>query len=79
MKERYTIVSCRQRCPKIIDTNWLCNNKSCSICTETFGDTKEHIVRKIETALVRELRNDEVTTTFRDIATKIAEYLGVLK
>lgn len=81
MKEkRYAIVRV-DNCPprNEIDAQFVCfpNDNNCSGCR--YGDTKEQLVRKIETAVAimrNKMENKEVYLD-RAVATFIVEFLGV--
>lgn len=77
--KRYAIV--RVECPprNEIDAQFVCfpNDNNCSGCR--YGDTKEQLINKIETAVAimrNKMENKEVYLD-RAVATFIVEFLGV--
>lgn len=86
MKKRYAIIRVDNKCPdefENIKVDYVCRDISCyegKECSKKFyGDTKEQLVRKIETAVAimrNKMENKEVYLD-RAVATFIVEFLGV--
>ena len=83
--KRYAIVRVENMCPAITEeginickTDKNCKNK----CPYRYGDTKEQLIRKVETAIKRRIK-DEYIVMFgkviktRSLAKEIVEFLGV--
>ena len=79
MKKRYAIVRVDNVCPLITEEKFYCfedlQKDKCKKCIEIYGDTKEQLIRKVETAITiwcnKGFYNKE------HLARKIVEFLGV--
>lgn len=93
MTKRYAIVRVDRKCPAYENIN-LCDeeNTTCEDCkvNKNYGDTKEQIVRKVATAILRTLKDGEVLkyeefgtgfikqpVSVEYLAERIVEFLGV--
>lgn len=93
-EKRYAIVSVKHICP-LFENNELCDTtKNCFSCkiNTNYGDTKEQLLNKIETAIKRKLKGGYSVTyrkfgkgyikdsvSARELAESIVEFLGVVE
>ena len=88
MKKRYSIVRVDGECPKGFNEDIYC--KWCGNCGRIYGDTKEQLSNKIETAIKRKLKGGYSVTyrkfgkgyikdsvSARELTESIVEFLGV--
>lgn len=80
-KQRYAIVRIdnQLRCPTNLADEFKCpfpEGFSCVKCAKINGDSKEQLINKITTALRRTWLNED-NQSFREVAEKIIEFLGV--
>ena len=74
--KRYSIVRVDGECPKGFNEDIYC--KWCGNCGRIYGDTKEQLIRKVQTALQLCNKNRvEKCNQFYLVAEKIVEFLGV--
>lgn len=87
-EKRYAIVRVDGECPKGFNEDIYC--KWCGNCGRLYGDTKEQLTNKIETAIKRKLKGGYSVTyrkfgkgyikdsvSARELAKSIVEFLGV--
>ena len=74
--KRYSIVRVDGECPKGFNEDIYC--KWCGNCGRIYGDTKEQVIRKVQTALQLCSKNRvEKCNQFYFVAKEIVEFLGV--
>lgn len=95
MEKRYVIVRVDNSCPAMLD-DFGCSiarnilHCKCGEDVKNYGDTKEQLIKKVETAIKRKSRRGEILFSFLDkkyriekvfdikvLAKEIVEFLGV--